>query len=166
MKVCNYCKKEVQEEHFNQQRCSEKCKNGAKLQSQKKYKLSKKGNISNQKWVQSKRRKENERNYRRKEDYKEQNRKRVRRFNKTLKGKILKANMDAKRRSYLKNNGKFTLIEWKNKLKEFNYRCVNCGTDKNLTIDHIIPLSKGGSNKISNIQPLCGLCNSKKSNKL
>ena len=46
------------------------------------------------------------------------------------------------------------------------YRCVLCQDYKNLVIDHILPLSKGGSDDISNLQTLCWSCNSIKSNKV
>lgn len=42
-------------------------------------------------------------------------------------------------------------------------QCLNCGTNNDLTLDHIIPISRGGENKISNLQTLCKSCNSKKS---
>ena len=46
-----------------------------------------------------------------------------------------------------------------------NYQCQSCGKTNEqteLNIDHIIPLAKGGSNDISNLQTLCRSCNQKK----
>ena len=62
--------------------------------------------------------------------------------------------------------GTHSLEEWNNLKNDFNNLCAYCKEKKKLTKDHIIPLSKGGSNYISNIQPLCRNCNSKKHNKL
>ena len=60
----------------------------------------------------------------------------------------------------------FTLDDWNKILKESNNCCVRCGASINLTIDHIIPLSKDGTNFPNNLQPLCRSCNAKKSNKV
>lgn len=45
--------------------------------------------------------------------------------------------------------------------------CNICGkADVALTIDHIIPLSKGGTHTVENVQPLCVNCNCKKGTNL
>jgi len=43
------------------------------------------------------------------------------------------------------------------------YRCVHCGSPIDLGIDHIQPVSSGGSNDPSNLQTLCRVCSSVKS---
>jgi hypothetical protein len=42
------------------------------------------------------------------------------------------------------------------------HRCLRCGALDDLTIDHIIPVSQGGTHRIENLQTLCGSCNSAK----
>lgn len=68
-----------------------------------------------------------------------------------------------KRRAAIKGNGgSFTVQEWEELCIKYNHRCLCCGEAKSLTIDHVIPVSKGGSSNISNIQPLCKSCNDSK----
>lgn len=52
----------------------------------------------------------------------------------------------------------------KKKIRLFIFKrdvwCLNCGATDNLSLDHINPISKGGENKLSNLQTLCKSCNS------
>lgn len=50
--------------------------------------------------------------------------------------------------------------------KRDGYACLRCGGDSDLTIDHIVPRSKGGANAVSNLQTLCRSCNCSKGNRL
>ena len=47
-------------------------------------------------------------------------------------------------------------------LDKYGMMCIKCGTTEKITIDHIVPVSKGGEDTHENIQPLCSSCNSKK----
>jgi hypothetical protein len=47
----------------------------------------------------------------------------------------------------------------------FRWRCLRCGCklkEKNKSLDHIVPSSKGGANFLENLQPMCKKCNSEK----
>ena len=45
-------------------------------------------------------------------------------------------------------------------------KCVQCDSNERLEYDHIIPVSKGGSNTVRNIQLLCETCNRQKSDSI
>jgi 5-methylcytosine-specific restriction endonuclease McrA len=72
--------------------------------------------------------------------------------------------LSQRRRARLKGGGgSYTAKEWIDLCNKFQNRCLCCGnSDLKLTVDHIVPISKGGANYIENIQPLCKSCNSKK----
>jgi len=70
-----------------------------------------------------------------------------------------------------------TIIKRKNSYKEKKerlisrgyYKCWICGESPNieeLTIDHVIPISKGGSNRYDNLKLACKKCNEKKADNL
>lgn len=50
-------------------------------------------------------------------------------------------------------------------LKVSHPYCKLCNATDNLTLDHNLPLSRGGQNTLSNIIILCGSCNSSKSDR-
>ena len=58
----------------------------------------------------------------------------------------------------------FTRAQWRTIKTAYQNRCVYCGeTFERLTMDHVIPLSRGGSHTMSNIVPACKSCNCQKS---
>lgn len=65
------------------------------------------------------------------------------------------------RRARLKDAETF-VISNKDLRRLYNQPCANCGTMEQLTIDHIIAISRGGRHSIGNLQTLCLNCNSKK----
>jgi transcription initiation factor IIE alpha subunit len=49
--------------------------------------------------------------------------------------------------------------------KRDGYKCNICSNLEKLTIDHIIPITKNGTNDLNNLQLLCLICNSVKGNR-
>lgn len=50
--------------------------------------------------------------------------------------------------------------------KRDDHECQYCGSRENLTIDHVIPRSKGGQDTWDNLVTCCSSCNHKKGNNL
>lgn len=59
-------------------------------------------------------------------------------------------------------SGSHTRAEWEAICARQRNLCAACGDECKLTKDHVVPLSMGGSNDASNLQGLCGPCNSRK----
>jgi len=82
-----------------------------------------------------------------------------------------------RRRARMKGaTGSYTTAEWEALVAKYDH-CPMCkrrwddipvllSGSSVVTVDHIIPIAKGGSNSIDNIQPLCYSCNSKKGAKI
>lgn len=65
----------------------------------------------------------------------------------------------------LSAKGSYTTKQWYELKESFKFMCLSCKKTEpqiKLTVDHIVPLSRGGTNFIENLQPLCKSCNSSK----
>lgn len=49
--------------------------------------------------------------------------------------------------------------DWARLVHRYGSRCAYCGSDGPLTIDHVVPISRGGQHAIGNLLPACGSCN-------
>lgn len=94
-------------------------------------------------------------------------------YSKTENGKISHKNTTHRRRQLINKTpvcDQLTIDQWDKIIESQNRRCAMCGMkfteDISPTIDHILPLSKGGNHSSDNIQALCHSCNSKKHNKI
>jgi 5-methylcytosine-specific restriction endonuclease McrA len=56
-----------------------------------------------------------------------------------------------------------SIDDWLGILTEYDSKCVFCGTDREITIDHVKRLIDGGDNHTDNIVPLCWDCHLAKS---
>lgn len=68
--------------------------------------------------------------------------------------------------NYIKYKARKIRVNRHRIMRRDGYSCVYCGSKKNLTIDHIIPKSKGGGNTWTNLVTCCSPCNLKKGDKL
>jgi 5-methylcytosine-specific restriction endonuclease McrA len=70
----------------------------------------------------------------------------------------------SKRRATLRGVEKFRFSDkdWKRLVNRFGGCCAYCGEKKILTLEHVVPISRGGRHSAGNIIPACFTCNSSK----
>lgn len=62
----------------------------------------------------------------------------------------------------------FSVDDWLLKLDYYGWRCRYCRCDlsrSGVVVDHAIPVSRGGTNALSNLMPSCKRCNARKNSK-
>ncbi len=84
----------------------------------------------------------------------------------SYRSKYYQNNKDKSMKSRIERRAKspINMYAWSMLCDYVGNKCLNCGTSS-VTVDHILPISKGGDNNIRNLQPLCGACNSSKHTK-
>lgn len=70
-----------------------------------------------------------------------------------------------RRRSRVRGNGEWLVLE-KEYRRLYASDCVVCGSVEKITVDHVIPIARGGRHSIGNLQPLCLRCNTSKGARL
>ncbi len=71
----------------------------------------------------------------------------------------------ASRRRALKRKAErlqFSKNDWQRLVDRYRGCCAYCGKETQLTMDHVVPLSRGGRHSVGNIIPACFRCNSSK----
>lgn len=91
-------------------------------------------------------------------------------YRRTAHGRLMGRIRCARRRARLLNCGTgLTTIEWRAIIERQEYRCLYCREPftraQEPTMDHMIPLSRGGQHRADNIAAACRRCNSKKGTK-
>lgn len=86
-------------------------------------------------------------------------------YRQSLKGILTKKKSKIRRRA---RGGLHTLreAEWLKVLVVFGGVCAYCGTKNDISIEHFIPISRGGGTAMGNVIPACLTCNKKKAGRL
>lgn len=70
------------------------------------------------------------------------------------------------RRRARKKNGRVSTRDWNRLVRRYGSRCFYCCCGGPMTMDHVIPLVRGGRHTIGNVVPACRSCNSSKQDRL
>jgi 5-methylcytosine-specific restriction endonuclease McrA len=155
MKTCNLCREDKPSEAFS--KCSARedglqnyCKLCASDKRKARYEANKEAEREqNRKWFQDNRPWERPERKEYLRAWMDENRERSN-YTKALRKHKIRA-----------GGGSIDLVDWLALCDEYGNKCLRCGKPE-VTMDHVVPISKGGAHSIDNLQPLCGSCNSSK----
>jgi 5-methylcytosine-specific restriction endonuclease McrA len=77
-----------------------------------------------------------------------------------------KAAQHRRRALFAQVENTLTAAQWREILVRFDNCCAYCGRAGRMTLDHVVPLSKGGGHTAANVVPACRSCNSSKRDRL
>ena len=143
--------------------CSKKCNSAAMTIRDAAYNRSERGKASTERYAQSEKGKTTLKRYRESNAWKIS----LKRYRESDFGRLRRKERKYNRKQ--SGGGQIDLRAWNAKMQTLGHVCQICQKkldSKSVTIDHIFPLSKGGTNKIDNLQPLCMPCNSRKGAKI
>ena len=105
--------------------------------------------------------------YRRSPRVREMLKKAGEKYNRTNKGRETNRRSTANRRATLmERRSTLTREDWEAIKRSQAQRCAYCKKKRPLTIDHVIPLSKGGHHEATNVVAACKPCNSRKGDRI
>lgn len=102
------------------------------------------------------------------ETHKEADREYAIRYATTPAAKLCRKRCNARTKAIRRALGPIDMKGFAAKCADLQWVCQLCGkilTPETVTVDHIVPVAKGGTNALENLQPLCQHCNSVKRDK-
>lgn len=91
----------------------------------------------------------------------------LRQLHKDYADKNREAKYASKHRHQARTRGREVDLVLRKEIKRlYHSPCIYCGTEERITLDHLIPLSRGGNHTIGNLASACRSCNASKGNKL
>jgi len=157
MKACSTCKRDQPLSHYSA--CSKvksglnaRCKSCEKLRHKKDYEANKDYNLE---WARQYRQDNYERRLEIERESRQKNKERYR----------PSKNARQRVRNKILAEKKYLILD-KELRRIYKSPCFKCGSTENQSLDHIIPISRGGNHSVGNIMTLCFTCNASKNAKL
>lgn len=168
-KVCTKCEEKRSTNEYYKDKCKKDGYASSCKDCQRKYWQSDKGIEAKERYNKSNKAKEAVRRAVTRYQNTAHGKEVVKQYKKSTRGRRLSVRYAETRRTRkTKAGGSYTESQWYKLCECYDFRCLRCNKQfsfKELTLDHVKPVSKGGSSFIWNIQPLCSRCNSKKGRK-